>query len=193
MILVSSHLDRVVQDYNLGYAQGQHSGLLDNFAGVLLTYLVLYDDHNLRRFEAEGKLQIWHGKGEEWGRLDGAPRLIKKDTVIVVDVCCGSQYKKYDFGVENISGFKKKDVTAIKDHLEWEGMKPRVRAYDGNPDDEDEAWEWRKRGIKVVSFIIPIQAKWTGWHRVQQDNTVDAEVMTTCRQGLKRLIAYFIC
>lgn len=188
MILLSAHLDRVIQDHDLAYKSGLHVGLLDNFIGVLTTYLVLYDDHNVRRLEREGKLSVWHGKGEEWGRLDGAPKLGKKDLAIVVDVAAGKQYDGYDFGVENVSGF---DPRGLKADLEWQGLKPLVKKYTGAPIDEDEAWQWRKRGVPTMSFITPIFAKDDGWHRVQMDNSVSCEVVARAAQGLKRIICHF--
>lgn len=187
MILLSAHLDRVIQDYDLSFRNNEHRGLLDNFIGVLTTYLVLYDDHNVRRLEQEGKLQVWHGKGEEWGRLDGAPRLTKKDLAIVVDVAAGSQYKGVDFGIENVSGF---DGKGLVEDLEWQGFKVRYAKYTGDPIDEDEAWQWRKRGVPTFSFIVPIQAKDNGWHRIQMDNTVTTQVVARAAQGLKRIICH---
>lgn len=191
MILLSAHLDRVIQDYDLSFRRGQHRGLLDNFIGVLSTYLVLYDDHNVRRLEQEGRLLIWHGKGEEWGRLDGAPKLGKKDLAIVVDVAAGSQYRGCDFGVENVSGLSLAATRSLREDLEWQGFSVRFARYTGNPIDEDEAWQWRKLGIPTLSFIVPIQAVDDGWHRVQQDNTVDATVVSRAAQGLKRIICHF--
>jgi hypothetical protein len=192
MILLSSHLDRVVQDYDLAYHSGLHVGLLDNAMGVMLTYLTLYDDHNLIELEKEGKLGIWHGKGEEWGRLMNAPTLTKKDLVIVVDVAAGSQYKGKDFGLENISGLSKKQVQSLEDDLEWQGLKPLVKLYTGAALDEDEGWKWRELGVPVISFILPIFAKDDGWHRIQMDNSVSSEVVLKARQGLKRIITHFV-
>lgn len=190
MILLSAHLDRVVQDYELAFRGGKHVGLLDNFIGVLVTYLVLYDDQNLRRMEAEGRLAVWHGRGEEWGRMDGAPTLGKRDLAIVVDVAAGPQYRGRDFGVENISGLKPSDVRALREDLEWQGFRPRVAKYTGNPIDEDEAWQWRKRGVPTMSFIVPIQAKGDGWHRIQMDNVVGSQVVSRAVQGLKRIVCH---
>lgn len=194
MILVSSHLDRVIQDYSISFAKGTHTGLLDNFVGVLLTYLTLYDDQNLQRYEKEGSLAIFHGTGEEWGRLDRAPVLGKRDLAIVVDCADLPLYRqrKLDFAIENLSGFPTKETTTLKDHLEWEGFKTHVSRYNGKPLMEDESWSWRKRGVKTLSFTIPIRAPFTGWHRIQQDNTVALDKMLTCRQGLKRVLAYFM-
>jgi hypothetical protein len=192
MLLISSHLDRVIQDYDLSYQDGQHVGLLDNFMGVLLTYLVLYDDPNIRKFEREGKIRVWHGKGEEWGRLDDAPKLTKKDLAIVVDVAAGPQYIGKQFGIENVSGLSKADAKALWEDLEWQGFTFVYKPYTGDPMEEDEGWKWRERGVPTLSFIIPIQAKDDGWHRIQQDNTVSAETVAVCRQALKRILTHFI-
>jgi len=112
MILLSAHLDRVIQDFDLDYRNGQHIGLLDNVAGVLLTYLTLYDDANLRALEIEGKLRVWHNKGEEWGRLVNPPKLNKKDLVICVDVWCMGG-NRYDFALDNLFGFSHDEIIKI--------------------------------------------------------------------------------
>jgi hypothetical protein len=190
MILLSAHLDRVIQDFDLSFGKGVHKGLLDNQIGVLLTYLTIYDDHNLLKFEQEGKIKIWHGKGEEWGRMDGYPKLTQKDIALVVDVVIPNGRERYDFILDNIGGFSRKEVSALKEHFAWEGFKVKTKMYDGNPDDQDESWSWRKRGIKGMGFMVPIQGM--GWHRRQQDNTVSSDVILKCRQGLKRLIAYLL-
>lgn len=191
MILLSAHLDRVVQDFDLHYKHGLHVGLLDNFIGVLLTYLVLYDDHNVRKLEEEGRLGVWHGKGEEWGRLDGSPALGKKDLAIVVDVASGRQYRGKDFALENVSGLSSPAVKSLAEDLKWQGFKARVKRYTGNPIDEDEAWQWRRRGVPTMSFIVPIHAKDDGWHRIQMDNSVPGSVVARAAQGLKRVICHF--
>src|SRR5579862_322121 len=188
MILLSAHLDRVIQDYELQYRNGVHRGLLDNAIGVLLAYLTLYDDPNLIRLEKQGRLRVWHGKSEEWGELIGAPKVTSKDFVIVIDVAAGKQYRNIDFGLENISRVASGQLQGIKESLENEGFRVRVKRYNGDAEDADEAWQWRALKVPVLSFIVPIQAKNDGWHRIQQDNTVSAETMITCRQGLKRLI-----
>lgn len=192
MILISSHLDRVIQDFDLQYKRGKHKGLLDNAIGVLLTYLTLYDDANLIRLEKQGRIGIWHGKSEEWGELRGAPKLTERDFVVVVDVAAGKQYQGVDFGLENIAGVKPALMKDLKEALQWEGFAVRVKRYNGDPVDADEAWQWRDRKVPVISFIVPIQARNDGWHRVQQDNTVSAATMLKCRQGLKRLLAVLL-
>lgn len=191
MILLSAHLDRVIQDYDLRYEKGTHQGLLDNFLGVLLTYLVLYDDHNVQRLEQEGRLKVWHGKGEEWGRLDGAPKLTKRDLAIVVDICAGKDYEGKDFGIGNISGLSAKACRDLKADLTWQGFAFAWYRYQGHYHQQDESWEWRKRGVPTFSFEIPITAVSDGWHRIQQDNTADVGQMLKCRQALKRIICHF--
>ena len=191
MILISSHIDRVITDYKLSFKQGMHTGLLDNTMGMLLTYLTLYSDENLLRLENEGKLRIFHGRSEEWGELRNAPRLTKKDIALVVDVVIPEKADlKYDFILDNIGGYSKKRVSEIKELLEWEGFKVKTKLYDGNPDDEDESWQWRKKGIRGMGFMIPIQGAndGTGWHSIHQNNHVSSNKMLICQQGLKRLI-----
>ena len=195
MILLSSHLDRVIQDYKLSYEKGTHIGLLDNFIGILLGYLVLYDDKNVAELAKSGKIKFWHNQGEEWGILDGTmPKVDKKDIIIVVDVADGPGYVDKDFSIENISGFTKKEIKDLKETMEWEGFNVKIKELDFKcEDDEDEAWAWAKLGHKVVSFIIPIDAgPEYQWHNIAQDNKVSYDKMVVCRQGLKRLINYFV-
>ena len=187
MILLSAHLDRVIQDFDLKFDRGVHTGLLDNFMGVLLTYLTLYDDQNLVRLEREGCLKVWHNKGEEWGRLDDAPKVTGDDVVVVIDGWVMTT-EKYDFALDNIFGFNAKAVREIKEWMEWEGFRPLIKRFSGNPDEEDESWSWHDRCPRVLVFSYPIQAKNDGWHRVQMDNTTTYEAMARCRQALKRLI-----
>src|SRR5260221_14553666 len=118
MILLSAHLDRVIQDYDLQYRNGTHKGLLDNAIGVLLTYLTLYDDPNLIRLEKQGRLRVWHGKSEEWGELIAAPKATGKAFVIVIDVAAGKPYRNIDFGLENISSMNPEQLRGIKESLD---------------------------------------------------------------------------
>lgn len=194
MILLSAHLDRVIQNYDLAFKGGVHTGLLDNFAGVLLTYLALYDDDNLRVLEAQGQIGIWHGKGEEWGLLENAPKLGKRDIALVVDVCSGPEYAGQDFALENFSGFTKVEVRDMKEAMENQGFNVLCggHRWQADPAKEDETWQWRERGVKTLCFTIPIDASDDGWHRIQQDNTVDYDTMAICRQGLKRLINHLL-
>ena len=193
MILISSHLDRVIQDYSLAYKGGLHVGLLDNFIGVLVAYLSLYDDHNLAELEKAGEVAFYHGRSEEWSRLDAAaPRLGKSDLAIVVDVAAGEDFDCYDFTIDNVSGLSKRDAKGLLEDLRWQGFKTRLGLYSGNPDDEDESWQWRKRGVPTFSFTVPIFAKDDGWHRIQMDNSVSYEEVKKAAQGLKRTINHFI-
>lgn len=192
MILLSAHKDVVFHPYNLKYENGKFIGLLDNYIGQLIVNGLFLEEPNLIKFERDGSLKVFFGGGEEWGRQDDFPKITKKDLVIVVDVCSGSQYKGIDFSIECISGVKDKDVKTLKENLEWEGFKMRTKKYDGNPDDEDESYHWVKLGIPVMSFIIPIEngSKDTGWHN--DDCTIAIEKVLKCKQGLKRLINYLL-
>lgn len=186
MILLSSHIDRVIQDFRVSYKKGVHRGLLDNFAGVLLTYLAIYDDPMLAEFEKRGWLKVFHNTGEEWGELVKPPKITKHDVVICVDVWC--MPSRYDFSLDNLYGFTRKELNEIRDCLVWEGFRPLLRRYTGDEDEHDESWEWHRKAGNCLTFSIPIQAKNDGWHRIQMDNTVTYDVMKTARQGLKRLI-----
>jgi hypothetical protein len=187
-ILLSAHLDRIIQDYNIEYRRGFHRGLLDNFIGILATYLALYDDRNIHDLEIQGKLLVWHGKAEEWGILKNAPVMGKHDIAVIVDVADGKDYRGRDFAIENVSGFTAGQMQEIKETLEWEGLNFRFKKFTGAPMEEDESWQWRKRGIRTLSFTIPITCKDDGWHRVQMDNTVSYEKVRGAVHGLKRLL-----
>lgn len=187
-ILLSAHLDRIVQDYEIEYRNGVHRGLLDNFIGLLATYLVLYDDHNISDLEKQGKIIVWHSKSEEWGWLKNPPKIRKDDIAIAVDVADGRDYRGHDFIIENVSGFSKGDMQEIKETLEWEGLNFKLKKFTGAPMDEDESWQWRKLGVRAMSFIIPVIGKDASWHRAQQDNTVTYETIKRAVHGLKRLL-----
>ena len=192
MIVISSHLDRVIQDFSLSYKNETHTGLLDNFIGVLVTYLALYDDVNLMLLEKNKKIAIFHSKGEEWGNtmipaLDPA-----KDMVIVVDVAAGDYYKGTDFTLENIWGIDPEEIAGLREDLKWQGFTIKTRKYTGRPNEDDESWEWIKQKIPVLSMVIPIEGIDDGWHRIQQDNTVSYDTVKKATQGLKRIINYFI-
>ena len=192
MILLSAHRDTIMKDYAFKYENGVYTGLLDNAIGVLLAQLVVFDDPIVAKLEKQGEVKLWFGDGEEWGILECPIKVTNKDLVIVVDVCCGEQYDGFDCSIENISGIHKKDLTDLRESLEWEGHKVRFKNYDGTPDDEDEAFKWVEKKIPVFSFIIPIEAgsEETGWHN--EDCTITYEKMLKCRQILKRTINYML-
>ena len=187
-VLLSAHKDLVMNNYRFNYNNGVYTGLLDNTIGVLACNSLMLEEPNLIKLEKIGDIGLFFGSGEEWALHDDFPKVNKDTLIIVVDVASGNQYKNIDFSLENISGIKKERVLEIKEHLEWEGMKLITKMYNGNPDDEDEAWQWKELGYKVISFIIPIDNgnKDTGWH---VDNcTISIEKINKCKHGLKRLI-----
>lgn len=194
MILLSAHLDRVRNQFQLSYSNGKVTGLLDNILGVATVYHTLLDDPNIARLDAEEKLGIWHNQSEEWGELDDTlPKLnAKDDTVVVVDVCSSKDYKKLDFSIENVSGFSKSEIKALRDFIKWEGFAAKVVEYNGKPETQDEGWNFRALGIPVVSFIIPIVSPDDGWHRIQDDSSIDLERWRVACEGLKRIICYFV-
>ena len=192
MILLSAHLDRVRGNFHLTYKHGRLVGLLDNILGVATVYHTLLDDPNIARLEAEGRLAVWHNQSEEWGELDDTcPKLTKKDVVIVVDVCASKDYKSKDFVIENVSGIPKSKVDGLRYMLEWEGFAAKVKLYDGDESAMDEAWFFRERKIPVLSFILPISCPDDGWHRIQDDSSIDMDKWRTASEGLKRVICYF--
>lgn len=192
MILLSAHKDTVMHPYRFEYRGGIYKGLLDNAIGMLACNSLILEEPNLQVLEKKGQIGIFYGGGEEWALHEDFPKLSKKDIVIVVDVACGDQYKSVDFSLENISGFESKRVIEIKEHLEWEGFKLKTKRFDGNPDDEDESWQWKNLGYKVISFIIPIESgnKKTGWH--VDDCTITVDKLNRAKQGLKRLINFIL-
>lgn len=192
MILISAHKDTVMNHYRFSYEKGVYTGLLDNSIGVLVSNLLLYDDPNISLLEMKGDVKFYFGSSEEWGTITDTPKLSKDDIALVVDVASGNQYKNVDVSLENISGFKKEEVDDLKECLEWEGFKIKSKMFDGNPDDEDEGWHWKEKGIKVISFIIPIEAgnKNTGWH--VDDCKVSYANVVKAKQILKRTINYLL-
>lgn len=192
MILLSAHKDTIMNNYLLEYKKGKFIGLLDNAMGMLVCNSLLLEEPNLCILEKMGKLGLFFGESEEWGTITPLPKLKKEDIIVVVDVASGAQYKGLDFSLENISGFKPDKIQGLKESLEWEGFILRAKVWDGNPDDEDEAFKWKELGHKVVSFIIPIEngSKDTGWHVA--DCSITIEKLAKAKQGLKRLINYLL-
>lgn len=188
MILLSSHTDLVTPRLNLSYKGGNHYGLLDNFIGVLTTYITLYSSDPIRILEKEGQIKIYHNTMEEFGILNNPPKLLEGDIVINIDVCSSSVYDGYDIAIENIYGIE--NINEVIDNLEWEGYKILKKDYTGDIEDEDEAFEWIKKQQPVLSFIIPIQSKGNGWHRT--DSIISNEVVLKASECLSRLICYLI-
>ena len=185
MIWLSSHQDKVMNNIDLSFDRGIMTGLLDNWAGMLVTYLALFDDPNMLILEKEGKLKIWHSMDEEWGNPRGLPEADKEnDIIIVVDVASGPQYEGLDFSLENINGIKTKE---IEENLKWEGFNFSVKPFNGDPKDADEAWVWKEQGYKVMSFIIPIEG---AWHK--PNCTINTYQLSRTKQALKRLVNYLL-
>jgi len=194
MILLSAHLDRVHSSFDLSYENGKVKGLLDNMLGVMLVYSALLEEPHLVRLEQEGKLKVWHNTSEEWGELDSTlPKLDPKhDMAIVVDVCADAKrYADIDFAIENVSLAEKTAGFELGMFLQWEGFKISYKPYSGNEAEEDESWYFRERGIPTISFIIPIEAPNNGWHRIQDDSSIDIGRLHRCKLGLIRTINFF--
>lgn len=190
MIVLSPHSDTVFNHPRIAYHNGVHEGLLDNFIGILVCYLALYQHPGMRNLEREGHLRIYHNRGEEYGYLSDEPPTLdaKEDVVIVVDVCAGERYKDIDVSLENIWEFPEIDEIAAE--LRREGYRILTRPYTGDEEDADEAFSWVERGIPVLSFIIPVQAPEDNWHRIECDNTVRSEVVERAAQCLCRLVLH---
>lgn len=192
MILLSAHIDVVMHPYRFEYSRGHYVGLLDNTIGVMVVNSLILEDPIIQKLEKRGEISVHFGDSEEWGTITGMPKLSKKDIALCVDVAIEDRYKGFDVSLENISGFTKKEITDLKESLEWEGFKVDTRMYDGNPDDEDESWYWKKKGNKTISFIVPIQPgkRETGWH--VDDCFIAVEKISIAKRILKRTINYLL-
>lgn len=191
MILLSAHKDTVFNNYKLSFDKGVYRGLLDNFIGVLVANMTVLEEPNLLHLVKENKLSVLFSGAEEWGLTYDFPMLRPKDLVIVVDVCAGKQYKGMDFSLENISGFEPSAIKEVKENLEWEGFKLLTKKYTGADIDEDEAFQWVKMGVRVMSFIIPIDAgKNDQWHT--ENCSITLEAVLKAKHGLTRLINYLL-
>lgn len=189
MILLSPHIDTVKSPFKLSFKGGVHSGLLDNSIGFIASYLAVYGVESILQIAKKGEIEIYHNWGEEFGLLLDAPKMTKKDIVIVVDVCCGKNYKGLDFTLENIANISNSKIKEIKENLEWEGFKMKTKRNSFNEEEADEAFSWAKLGIPVISFIIPIDGgKEDQWH--SEDCTISSEAMKRAVTGLQRLLCY---
>ena len=184
MIVLAAHRDTVKPNYKLEYKNGKFEGLIDNFIGRLVTYYTLLDP-SIVELEKQGRISFYENTGEEFGLLVNPPKLSKKDTVVVVDVCSNKKYKGYDIALENISG---KDFSGLINGLNWEGYNILTAKYTGKEEDADEAFSWHDKGIPVVSFIIPIESINEGWHR--EDSLISIEKILKAKDILVRIICY---
>ena len=192
MILLSAHRDTVRNDFLFEYKDGSYHGLLDNLLGVLIVNSLFIENRVLCTLEKQKKIGVYFGDSEEWGTVTNMPVLKKDDIALVIDVAINEKYNPYDIAIENIYGFTKSEVTNFRESLEWEGFRILTKAFDGDPDDEDESWYWKKKGIKTMSFTIPIQAGGvdTGWHVA--DCSIEVEKVVLAQQILKRLINFLL-
>jgi hypothetical protein len=190
MILLSPHTDTVFNNPKIGFKNGEHVGLLDNFIGVLTTYLALYQHESMAQLERDGHIGIYHNRGEEYGYLTDAPKLDpEKDMVIVVDICADDEgYADFDVSIENIHNYP--DLDEIVAELQREGFRIRLKPYTGESHDHDESFSWIALGIPVVTFTIPIHAVANNWHRIQCDNTVAYEVVARAATCLTRFVLH---
>lgn len=189
MILLAPHLDTVKSPFKLSFKDGIHKGLLDNQIGVIASYLAIYGVESILQIAKKGELQVYHNWGEEFGLLVDAPKLTKKDIVIVVDVCCGKKYKDLDFTIENIANIPSNKTKELFENLKWEGFKFKTSEITFKEEDADEAFSWAKLGIPVLSFIIPIDGgKDDTWH--MESCTISSDAMKRAVSGLERTICY---
>lgn len=188
MILLCAHSDQIKNGLTLSYKNGKLKGLLDNFAGILVLYSAIFDDPSLIELEKKGQIGIFHNTGEEFGLLNNPPKVSRNDIVICVDVWCMD--KKYDYSLDNIYGFSKKEISNLKESLNWERHSVLFRKFTNNQDEADESWLWRKNVSRCLTFSVPIEVKNNEWHG--DDATISIERIIKCRQGLKRLICYLL-
>jgi hypothetical protein len=189
MILLAPHTDTVFNNPRIAYRDGQHIGLLDNFIGVLTTYLCLYQHESMRQLERDGHIRIYHNRGEEYGYLTEAPSLDpEEDVVVVIDVCASDAYKDIDVSLENIFNFP--EIDEIVAELRREGFRIHTKPYTGAEEDADEAFSWIALGIPVLTFTIPIQGEENNWHRIDCDNTVSSDVVARAAQCLTRFLLH---
>lgn len=187
MILLTSHIDNVKMDIqSIKYEGGKVEGLLDNWVGNLVLYLTLFSNPIFKQLELEGRIKIYHNTGEEFGLLIDAPTLKEGDMVINVDVCSNKDWD-YDVVLDNCWNI---NTNKIKSFLEWEGYKVLVKKYTGKVEDEDESFEWIKRGIPTISFTIPIKSQNDGWHRT--DSKCDYDTIKKASYILQRVICYYV-
>ncbi len=191
MILLSPHTDTVFNNPQIGYRDGVHVGLLDNFIGVLVTYLALYQHESMRQLERDGYLRIYHNRGEEYGYMTDPPALTSEDIAIVVDVCANAEaYEGYDVSFENVHGVP--DLEEVIAELKREGYRIRYKPWTGEPNDHDEAFSWKDLGVPTFSFTIPIQGMEDNWHRIQCDNTVSSEIVAKAAACLVRTVLHLL-
>jgi len=179
MVILSAHLDKVRNDGNLTFEGGVHQGLLDNFLGVLVSYLTVYDNPALRLLCKSGSLKVVHSQGEEFG-VDDLPSVSKNDVVIVIDL--GRSDGK-DFSIENFYNWDELSIKQFCDFLDSEDLQ-----YEYKPVavDDDESCVWSKRGCRVFSLCIPVVGKY------HANINLDMESLVKVREALKRIITYFV-
>jgi hypothetical protein len=152
MILLSSHLDSV-KPFNLKVSGTSLSGLLDNQAGVIATYVALFQHPGLMELLESGRLKIFHSQMEEYG-LDDLPNLGKEDIAVVMDVC--NHREGFDISIENLANFPKSFAPELVDFMDGEDFQYQVRPYTGADEDADEAFLWHDKGIRTMSLILPV-------------------------------------
>ena len=187
-ILLSPHLDTVVYPFKFEYSFGIHKGLLDNTIGVLATYLAIYGNQSILKKASKGEIGVWHNWNEEFGMLENETELDSEATIIIVDVASGDKYKGLDFAIENVGFIGEKEMRQLYENLKWEGYKLTYKMYNGDEEDEDEAWKWLDRGFRVLSFTIPIKSPKGNWH--SEESTITHRRLKKAVQGLQRLICY---
>lgn len=182
-LIISSHRDVVRNDIPLRIENGYYIGLLDNLVGNIISYAVL-QNKSIVELHKQGKVKFFFSEYEEFGMNTDFPTVDKKqDTIINVDVCSGSRYNKCDIALENVYKISKDTLSAIS----WEGYNIRYKDYNGASIDTDEAFEWVKLDVPVLSFIIPIEAPNNNWHG---EAKISIEKVNIAIQILTRLLCY---
>ena len=179
MIILSTHLD-TVKPLELNYDKGVLWGLLDDFAGTLCLFSALVQEKELVHLEKQGKIKLYFNNAEEFGRLDNPPAVKKEDTVICIDIADSDK-----LSMENISGFKSKDLKDLRESLEWESFKFSTKEYTGDPEDMDDGWLWKGK-CRVISLILPAKGDW------HSNSVMKIEDLKDSVRFLTRLICYLL-
>ncbi len=192
MILLCAHRDTVRPDGFPHLINGLYTGLLDNALGMFAAQAVILRNHSLQRLASSGKLGVYHADDEEF-LLPLLPENLpaRPDLALVVDVVSGEKYKNIDAAIENICMPNVGAGKELQEFLAAEGYTVTVKDFTGDTMDEDEAWMWREQKVPVMTVLLPIDAKASGycnWHNT--DCTCPLDRMVRFLDVLTRIICY---
>lgn len=183
------HTDTVFSEMYLhhNFTKESIEGTLDNFIGIAVVFRLL---DFINRFH----IQIYFTQYEEvnlWGANVIANEIkngLLKETTIPIVIDVANVRGKYDCSLENIYGFTDQKIKDMKETIEnHNGLRCKTKKYTGKPEDEDDSWAFIEKGIKTLSYIIPVQGY---FHTL--DCTVSIGAIIKATQGLKWLLSYFL-